>query len=97
MYNREMRVKIGEKELEDDCLNKILMEERERVMVEFEKNKKGDEALINRCKGQLVDKLDKLMELYKRENVEKKRKNEKYMGELVNVCSKVSDKNESDE
>ena len=91
MYNRDMRVKIGEKELEDDCLNKILMEERERVMVEFEKNKKGDEALVKRCEGQLVDKVDKLVELYKRENVERKRKNEKYMGELVTTCSKVSD------
>ena len=91
MFNREMRVKIGEKEYEDDCLNKMLKEERERVMTEFERNKKGNEALIKRCKSQLVDKLDKLVEKYKRENMERKHKNEMFMVELVNTCSKVSE------
>ena len=91
MFNREMRVKIGEKEYDDDCLNKMLKEERERVMTEFERKKKGNEVLIKRCKSQLVDKLDKLVEKYKRENMERKRKSEMFMVELVNTCSKVSE------
>ena len=86
-----MRDRIGEKEFEDDDLNKMLKEERERVMKEFERNKKGNESLIKRCRSQLVDKLDKLVEKYLRENMERKRKNEMFMVELVNTCSKVSE------
>ena len=86
-----MRDKIGEKEFEDDCLNKMLKEERERVMKEFEAKKKGNESLIKRCRSQLVDKLDKLVEKYLRENMERKRKSEMFMGELVTECSKVSE------
>ena len=85
-----MRDRIGEKEFEDDDLNKMLIE-RERVMKEFERNKKGNEVLIKRCRSQLVDKLDKLVEKYLRENMERKRKSEIYMGELVIECSKVSE------
>ena len=86
-----MRDKIGEKEFEDDGLNKMLKEERERVMNEFEANKKGNESLIKRCRSQLVDKLDNLVEKYMRENMERKRKSEMFMGELVTECSKVSE------
>ena len=85
-----MRDRIGEKEFEDDDLNKMLKEERERVMKEFEAKKKGNEVLIKRCRSQLVDKLDNLVEKYLRENMERKRKSEMFMGELVTECSKVS-------
>ena len=86
-----MRDKIGEKEFEDDDLNKMLKEERERVMKEFEAKKKGNESLIKRCRSQLVDKLNNLVEKYLRENMERKRKSEMFMGELVTECSKVSE------
>ena len=86
-----MRDRIGEKEFEDDGLNKMLKEERERVMNEFEANKKGNESLIKRCRSQLVDKLNNLVEKYLRENMERKRKSEMFMGELVTECSKVSE------
>ena len=86
-----MRDRIGEKEFEDDDLNKMLKEERERVMKEFEAKKKGNESLIKRCRSQLVDKLNNLVEKYLRGNMERKRKSEIYMGELVTECSKVSE------
>ena len=86
-----MRDRIGEKEFEDDCLNKMLKEERERVMKEFEAKKKGGESLIKRCRSQLVDKLNNLVEKYLRENMERKRKSEMFMGELVTECNKVSE------
>ena len=86
-----MRDKIGEKEFEDDDLNKMLKEERKRVMTEFEAKKKGNESLIKRCRSQLVDKLNNLVEKYLRENMERKRKSEMYMRELVIECSKVSE------
>ena len=92
MFEREVTKQVkADDGYEDEELKKILDEAKEVGLKEFEGKKKGNESLIKRCRSQLVDKLNNLVEKYLRENMERKRKSEMYMGELVTECSKVSE------